>query len=65
MNWDNPEPGVYEASANIPVSLEVFAPDDDDPELYVWIVLCRGRIVAEGETVGFENAKAAVERWTV
>lgn len=60
MNWENPEPGVYEAQTTMRVRLEVFQPNDDDPDLYSWWAVSRGRVIAKGESVGLERAQAAV-----
>lgn len=64
LEWDNPEPGVYEAftTRTTDVALEVYeSNDEDDSDLYAWWALSEGRVVAAGEAVGLEEAKAQCE----
>lgn len=64
MKWDNPEPGVYEASAKRTrdVALEVFAPlDDEDADEYVWWAFSEGRRVASGYADSLKSAKQQCE----
>lgn len=63
VQWDQPDAGVWEAivQRTIDVSLEVFQPDDDDPERYEWWAVSEGRLVAYGSSVGLDAAKADCE----
>lgn len=65
MNWDNPEPGVYEAftQRTTDVVLEVFSPleDDEDDQEYLWWAVSEGRVLHCGIADSVEEAQRDCE----
>lgn len=63
MNWDNPEPGVYEAlsTRTKDVALVVFQANEYDADEYTWFAFSEGRVLGCGTAVGLDSAKAACE----
>ena len=65
MKWDHPEDSVWLAESvySRDVTLEVFQPDDDDLDRYLWWVLESrgGRPVAVGEANGLAEAQRQCE----
>lgn len=63
MNWDQPEPGVWEAftTRTADVTLEVFDPQEEDDGDYLWMAFSDGRVLGAGRAESLEEAKRRCE----
>lgn len=64
MNWDNPEPGVYEATMTrtTDVLLEVFSPlDQQEDDEFMWWAVSEGRVLHCGIAPSVEEAQRQCE----
>ena len=64
MKWDNPEPGIYEATTTrtTDVLLEVFSPlEEEEDQEYLWWAVSEGRVLHCGLATSVDEAQRQCE----